>query len=323
MAARVAGKENNGSLFEALLREDDKKEFLDRLRHAGVTADDIRHAEQSRIPVPGVDQTPDQEGEPEREREQKHGPQSQTGDDQGSEEMRALGSRGLHQTAQRRDDGQSSEGRQGQDQELQRIDKGWDNDGAIQNRDPAGRMDGAQRPRPETGLNAEDWLEERLKEAFPSRVERHVRDRENRESDFVISDDGRTFHIEVKHSASWPGTFYWSGLQCEKAQELKESDGNYFMAILFPNGNQSYEIRWIWHPLDELRRVSREVQWEGKTDYQQVKNIDSWNVANQRPEAVLPKRYSFRIRLKNEIVERFDRDTEALKVLRNKISAVH
>ena len=40
-------------------------------------------------------------------------------------------------------------------------------------------------------------------------------DVENRESDFVISSDGRKFHIEVKHTASRPGTFYWSNLQCE------------------------------------------------------------------------------------------------------------
>ena len=150
-------------------------------------------------------------------------------------------------------------------------------------------------------------------------MERRVRDDENRESDFVISSGRRKFHIEVKHTASRPGTFYWSGLQCEKARDFEGKSDDYVMAILFPNGEQDYEIRWIWRPLDELRKASREVQWAGDSGYDQV-NIDSWDVAEGQPPNVPTKRYEFRIKLNDETLKAFQKDTEALEELRNKIN---
>ncbi len=82
-------------------------------------------------------------------------------------------------------------------------------------------------------------------------------------------------HIEVKHSENKPGTIFWSDLQCEKAQELAGRNEKYFMVILFPNEDQSYEIYWIWNPLNELRSAARKVQWAGQSDYQPV-DADTW-----------------------------------------------
>ncbi len=173
------------------------------------------------------------------------------------------------------------------------------------------------RPRPEAGLAAEDWLAEKLKRAFPGSVVRHDRDDENRESDFVIFGSPR-IHIEVKHAARRPGTFHWSGLQCGKALGFEGSTDEYFMAILFPEDGQGYEIRWVWRPLEELRRAGREVQWAGTSGYQPV-DTDSWDVTSQQPLSVPTKRYEFRIRLTDETIGGLEKDTEDLKALRERI----
>ena len=145
-----------------------------------------------------------------------------------------------------------------------------------------------------------------------------MRDTENRESDFVIHGDIE-FHIEVKHAEKRPGTFYWSGLECEKALALEGTAHKYVMAILFPDGEEDYEIRWIWRPLDELIRASRAVQWEGNSDYESV-DADSWDVTVQQPVKVPAKRHVFRIRLSDEMLESFDKDDGSLNVLRKKTS---
>ena len=184
------------------------------------------------------------------------------------------------------------------------------------------RSNGLNRPRPETGRAAEDWLEKRLEQAFPNCVQRHIRDKANRESDFVVSSGSRKFHIEVKHVANWPGTFYWSELECEKAQLLERSNDKYIMAILSPDGDRGYKIRWIWHPLDELKRASREVQWTGNSDYELVR-ADSWDVEALKPDEVPTKRHLFRIKLDDEVVKGFEKDMGNLEVLCRKIDSLN
>ena len=184
------------------------------------------------------------------------------------------------------------------------------------------RSNGLNRPRPETGRPAEDWLEKRLEKVFPNCVQRHIRDKANRESDFVVSAGSRKFHIEVKHVANWPGTFYWSELECEKAQILERSNDKYIMAILSPNGERDYQIRWLWHPLNELKRASREVQWTGRSDYEAV-TIDSWDVETRRPNEVPTKRHQFRIKPNDKVIKDFEEDTEDLEVLCRKIDSLN
>ena len=71
--------------------------------------------------------------------------------------------------------------------------------------------------------------------------------------------------------------------------------------------------------LDELREASREVQWAGDSGYNPV-NIDSWDVVEGQPPNVPTKRYEFRIKLNDETLEAFQRDTETLEALQNKIN---
>ena len=181
---------------------------------------------------------------------------------------------------------------------------------------------GVSRPRPETGQAAENWLEKKLEQAFPNCVQRRVRDDENRESDFVVSSGSREFHIEVKHVANWPGLFYWSELECEKAQVIEKSNNEYIMAILSPNDDRGYKIRWIWHPLNELKRASREVQWTGNSNYESV-DTDSWDVETWRPDEVPTKRHRFRIKLDDEVVKGFEEDTGNLGVMCRKIDSLN
>ena len=294
LAARVSDAENKASLFENLLRESDKEGYLDRLRQEGVTEDDIREAENAWPLGEPSEQGTDDDGL------QGQKPSQELTSSIGSSQGTAPGSQNPQEETPQTSHPETSGGGGGR---------------------PSGNPtpgNGALRPRPETGLAAEDWLYERLKRIF-SQVDRHVRDDENRESDFVISSGRRKFHIEVKHTANRPGTFHWSGLQCEKARDFEGKSDEYVMAILFPNGEQDYEIRWIWRPLDELRKASREVQWAGDSGYDPV-NIDSWDVAEGQPPNVPTKRYEFRIKLNDETLEAFQRDTEALKALSNKIN---
>ena len=282
LAARIAGKERNASLFENLLRESDKEGYLDRLRQEGVTEDDIKEARNAWTPDETDKQITDGGELPAQEPMQGVVP-----DPPFHHPLPDTGGGGVPQ--------------------LDTPEK------IVRNR--AGN--GAPRPRPETGLAAEDWCYEKLKKVF-DQVKRHVRDDKNRESDFVVSSGGRKFHIEVKHVEDQSRIFYWSGLQCEKARDLEKEDDQYYMAILSPNGDEAYEIRWIWRPLEELRKVSREVQWEGHSKYKSV-DTDSWEIETQRPDKVPTKRHKFRIKLNDETVEGFERDREALDALRKKV----
>ncbi len=317
LAEWIARKADKASLFENLLREDEKEGYLDRLRHEGVTEDDIKRAESTWKYKPEGDQAqnlvfggPGESGlQPQLEEEDGQVPGSTTQDGPslvGGDGSRSPGQDHSHQVEQSARDSSVGE------RSRERDDTGGSHHSET------GK--GAQRPRPETGFPAEDWFEQGLEKAFPGRVERRVRDTQNRESDFVvIMNGGDGLHIEVKHSENHPGTFYWSGLECEKALTLEGTAHKYVMAILFPDGEEGYEIRWIWRPLDELMRASRAVQWEGNSDYESV-DTDSWDVTEQQPVIVPAKRHVFRIKLSDEILESFDKDDGSLDVLRKKIS---
>ena len=142
-------------------------------------------------------------------------------------------------------------------------------------------------------------------------------DEKRRESDFVLTIGKKKIHIEAKHALN-RRTFFWSGLQYEKARDLEKKDASYFIAILYPKGNESYEIYWIWQPLVELLGAFRDVQWEGETVYRSV-DSDRWEVSDQRPSQVPTKRYNFRIRLSEQIVEGLESDTGTLDALRRRI----
>ena len=90
------------------------------------------------------------------------------------------------------------------------------------------------------------------------------------------------------------------------------------MAILFPIEDQSYELRWIWNPLDELKGATRYVQWAGQSEYEQVEQ-NTWEVEEQRPVTVPTRHYKFRIRLSEKLLDRLPLETPTLEVLLHQI----
>ena len=215
------------------------------------------------------------------------------------------------------DTGRSDQDETGQERGTEDDIKNQSNSNGTGKKE-SNRSNGQNRPRPETGQAAENWLEKKLEQAFPNRVQRHVRDKENRESDFVVSSDGREFHIEVKHVKNLPGTIYWTGHECDKAQNFQRNCNEYFMAVLSYTGDSTYKILWIWDPLKKLKRTSREVEWAGESSCK-LKNTDSWDVETRRPDEVPTKRHKFLIKLNDETVKGFKEDTEDLKTLCRKI----
>ena len=285
LTARIAMAEDKASLFENLLREDDKDVYLDRLRQEGVTEHDIKDAESAWTISTG--------STPEPESPQESGPNT---------ESDLVAEEGLEEKPK---NSFSQMERRKKDSERRKS--------AETIKPPQGSKSGSK-PNMETGQAAEDWLEEKLKRIFKHVERRHI-DEENRESDFAVLSGSRKFHIEVKHVENLPGTIYWTGNECKKAQD---NSNDYFMAILSHNGDGAYKILWIWNPLEELKRASREVQWTGNSGYKSV-GTDSWDITERWPNKVPTKRYDFRIKLNDEVVEGFEEDTEDLKALCRKI----
>ena len=291
LAARIAMAEDKASLFENLLREDYKDVYLDRLRQEGVTEDDIKNAESTW--TISTRSTP----EPESPQESR----TNTEPDLPTEE-------GLEKKPK---DSFSLEERRKKDSEHRESTETI----RTESKPPQGSQSGSK-PNTETGQKAENWFEEKLKHIF-KHVRRHDIDEKNRESDFAVLSGSRKFHIEVKHVENLPGTIYWTENECNKAQDNRNE---YFMAILSPNGDGDYKILWIWNPLKELKRASREVQWTGNSGYKSVFS-DSWDITKQWPKnnKVPVKRYDFRIRLNDEVIKEFEEDTENLEALCSKI----
>ena len=302
LAARIAGAANKGPLFENLLRADGMDEVLDRLREQGLTEEDIQEVATSLIslepstepptpPPPTEPQTEPQTNPPSTEPQAKSPTEPQAGPPTEPRKKRPTSP-------------------------------------VPQRSRPAGQRHQPDtesttppaRPHPEKGFKAEDWLAEKLEKEFPGCVRQQVKDEKGGIIDFVLSIATNQVHIEVKRAENKPGTIFWSDLQYEKAQELEGVSEKYFIAVLFPNTDQSYDIYWIWNPLDELRAALRDVQWAGQSDYQPVDG-DTWDVDDKRPSQVPTKHYKFRIRLTLEIIEELAQDSMALEVLKRQVGA--
>ena len=288
LACRIINKKDKQPLFETLLGVIEKQELIDRLREQGLTEPDIQEGETELIPPtpPGSDG----EGEGPSVDETVGG-----GDGGGLEE-------------EKEEKGEDAD--IGSDQ-IGLISQG---DGAKKRR----RKEKHVSPRPETGVKAEDWLFEKLQEVFPASVARWVPDEKGSVSDFVLSVRSEQVHIEAKNVENLPGIIFWSGLQCEKARELERNGEPYFLAILHPNKDQSYEIYWFWDPLNELKGASRDVQWAGESDYQPV-DADTWEVTDRRPLQVPTKHYKFRLRLTPELLRGAEKDSGLLGALKRKL----
>ena len=166
-------------------------------------------------------------------------------------------------------------------------------------------------PRPETGLAAEDWLGDRLREKFGGSVEKvHTG------SDFILKHDGQEIHIEVKHVETRPGSIHWSRRQFETCHKKNP----YFIALLSPGekDNEQYAIHWIWDPLECLMKLNRKVIWSGKSSPQLLQD-DSWEIEITKPMTLAADSFDIEIALVDQIFNSNNQDNQTLDKLLSKL----
>ena len=168
-------------------------------------------------------------------------------------------------------------------------------------------------PRPETGLDAEKWLENRLLEIWPEEVKKVHEGR-----DFTISFDGKTIHIEAKHVETRPGSIHWSQRQYDRCKKEKP---NYFIALLSPgeNDNNQYAIHWIWNPLERLKKLNRKVTWSGKSNPMSLLE-DSWEIESTNPKTLDAKNFDIEIALAADAFDSDNQDDANLEKLKGKLN---
>lgn len=191
--------------------------------------------------------------------------------------------------------------------------------GSSENKDKTGHSLGGEGrtydPRPETGLDAERWLETRLREQWPDQVKKVHEGR-----DFILSCDEIKIHIEAKHIETRPGSIHWSRSQYDTCKNKKENP-HYFIALLSPNesNNNQYDIHWIWDPLENLKNLERNVIWTGKSKPTPLQRGDwSPETLNQAPPKLQPDTFSIQIKLNNKLFHSDYRDNYKLEKLKQK-----
>lgn len=306
LARWVIRQESKAMLFEALLREDSRQEYEDRLLQSGVTRADVDDRAMADWPA-GSDNSRGDSSEPRSGSRQGDSTTDESRPEDVSDRRGADSVNGGQSTVPERRRGLSGRGNgRGTGASRRRASRG----------DSRGR---SSSPNLATGRAAEDWLGERLKRVFPGAVWRRVRDSQNRESDFIIDQGSMRYHIEVKHLANTEGKIYWSQGQCGKALDMRRESGEeYFMALLLSRTEGRYRIYWSWDPLSDLQAADRDVQWEGASDFEDMES-DSWDVADQQPDNVPVKRHMFRIHVDQELVDDLDKDDESLQKLRERL----
>lgn len=164
-----------------------------------------------------------------------------------------------------------------------------------------------QKERTRQGLEAQEWLRSQLAEILNlldwTTSATVVKDEERRESDIVLTHPVKgEFHIEVKRRN---GTdIFWSKLEVEKAWLHRD---RYAMAILTPQNDGAdapYQVHWIASPLDALDGCEKFSRWNW-THFDEPFNDSGWGLPSTN---VLkgPDRFSFRIVVKDEILQPFD-----------------
>ena len=172
--------------------------------------------------------------------------------------------------------------------------------------------------RQKIGLEAEQWLEERLCEVWPD--VKNVRTGR----DFTLSVGGRRVHIEAKHVENPPGAIHWSDEQYKLTGETGHNGDSYFIAVLSPgqDDDNRYAIHWIWDPLEHLSDLDRNVTWtwSGKSEPLQK---GYWNMADTRPLNVSPEKYKIEVKLTDDIFNEENQDGPQLEKLRARIESLN
>ena len=322
--------------FEVYLADDEDKSVLERVRNAGVPEEALEEVENS-----FQQSMPNEQSEEETESESKDFPLEYNHTPPAAPSASDL----AHQSSEDAEDTEQQttnyagyEARQPTSINGGEITKNTDkseleaspnvprpNSGSDQSRADRQQLNGETRfdnLRPESGLEAERWLEERLREQWSNEVEKvHVG------RDFTLSVGGRRVHIEAKHVENPPGAIHWSGKQYERAEETshkKEDAYLYFIAVLSPDrdSENEYSVHWIWDPLERMKDMDRNVTWSGESEPKQLQTGD-WNVDDLKPRSVPSKNFSIKVKLTDDVFNEENRDGPQLEKLRARIESLN
>ena len=286
--------------FEVYLADDDDDSVLERLRSAGIPEEALDEVNRS-FSSPDGSSVKDETAEVEPE----NSIQSEIHGIQGTNNVSLSDPTiGNDATSQATKGGNSGTTRVG---------------GSSKNRDKPVHSSGGEGrisdPRPETGLDAERWLEDRLREQWPDQVKKVHEGR-----DFIITCDELKIHIEAKHVETRPGSIHWSRSQYETCKNKKKNP-HYFIALLSPNesNNTQYDIHWIWEPLENLKNLERNVVWIGKSKPTPLQKGD-WSPETLKhvPPELQPDTFSIQIKLNNELFHSDNWDNHELEKLKMK-----
>ena len=267
--------------FEVYLADDDDKSVLERARNVGVPEEALEEVASSLEPDGQSEET----GEGDEEREEAN---SEGRTEKSTSNSAPLGRPSKTRSRRRRET-----------QGKRQHSNGENQTGELHT---------------ESGLEAERWLEERLREVWPDEVEKVHTGR-----DFTLSVGGQTVNIEAKHVKNPPGAIHWSDSQYKTSR----NEEAYFIAVLSPGQNDDapYLIHWIWDPLEHMKDMDRHVTWSGKSKPEQLQTGD-WNMADTRPPNVSPEKYEIEVKLTNDVFDEKNRDSPQLEKLRARIEGL-
>ncbi|MCR4291252.1 MAG: DUF3883 domain-containing protein, partial [Candidatus Kuenenia sp.] len=273
------------SLFENIMKEENREGVLRRLREAGVPENTVHELEQSitpSIPEPTDRTVKDKLDEPSDSQEPVKPPLPSHPKD--GKTIHPAGKDGNMQP------------------HTEKVEPGV-------TRQPQG----STQVRKEKGKVAEDWFRNELKKLLVSHgwniSERPERDEDNLESDIVLTHVQKgTYHIEVKHAEA--GLLYWSIREVEKA---RRNPKRYWMVIIRPTeeAQTGYRSILIEDPLETLKHNERSGTWlwQGREDNVPVN--DEWDPPQPKPVKEA-NNFSFRISINdscfnwNEFPNAFD-----------------
>ena len=273
--------------FEVYLADDDDDSILERMRSEGIPEEALEEVKMSISPLNG----PPAEINEIDEDQIKDKEKSDTGPEQ---PPISNGAASVNTVSEDSESTRNRAGSGGRDTPA-RVSKSPSN------------QENNNAPRPETGLTAENWLGDRLRDKFGGSV-----DKVHTGSDFILKHDGQEIYVEAKHVETRPGSIHWSRRQFETCQKKN----SYFIALLSPGEKDSdqYDIHWIWDPLVCLMKLDRRVIWNGKSSPQLLQK-DKWEIEITKPTKLAPDSFDIEIVLADYVFNYNDQDNHMLENL--------
>ncbi|TNC63533.1 hypothetical protein FHG71_19310 [Rubellimicrobium roseum] len=167
------------------------------------------------------------------------------------------------------------------------------------------------------GMRAEAWLMQQIVSLLGPdwTCLANMRDDQLRETDMLLSRNGEEWHIEVKCLSA--ERLYWSELEREKAELHPD---RYLMALLVEAENSAFTVYWSWDPLRDLAPLGRRIEWLWENSSEGPSLKEGWKL---EPDIRWPERRADRyihvVRLRQEDLERLDKDGSDLQLLRTRI----